>query len=66
MSNLENQVDLEGKDSDFDLDIVYDYKEFPDKVSGRCDNCNHALFDSSVKNFVYLRKCRNCGMKKSI
>lgn len=50
----------------FDLDRVYDYNEFPDKISGRCDNCEHTLFKSSVKNFIYLRECRNCGMKKSI
>lgn len=50
----------------YDLDKVYTYKELPDKISGRCDNCNHALFKSSVKNFVFLRECANCGMKKSI
>ena len=31
------------------LDKVYDYAEYPDKVSGRCDNCNSAYFKSSVK-----------------
>lgn len=50
----------------YDLEKVYDYNELPDKISGRCDNCGHALFKSSVKNFVYLRECNNCGMKKSI
>jgi hypothetical protein len=50
----------------FDLSIIYDYKEFPDKQSGRCDNCNQSSFKSSVKNFIFLRECRNCGMKKSI
>lgn len=50
----------------YDLDKVYDYKDLPDKISGRCNNCNHALFKSSVKNFVFLRECANCGMKKSI
>jgi hypothetical protein len=49
-----------------DLNVVYDYKEYPDKVSGRCDNCDNALFKSSVKNGIFLRECRNCGMKKSI
>jgi hypothetical protein len=49
-----------------DLSIIYDYKEFPDKQSGRCDNCNQSSFKSSVKNFIFLRECRNCGMKKSI
>lgn len=50
----------------YDLDKVYDYKELPDKISGRCDNCGNALFKSSVKNFVFLRECNKCGMKKSI
>lgn len=50
----------------YNLDIVYDYKEFPDKISGRCDNCNNSLFKSSVKNFIFLRECSQCGMKKSI
>ena len=44
----------------------YDYAEFPDKVSGRCDNCNSSYFKSSVKGGVFLRECRECGMKKSI
>jgi len=47
-------------------DKVYDYAAFPDKVSGRCNNCNSAYFKSSVKNGVFLRECRECGMKKSI
>ncbi|WP_050615205.1 hypothetical protein [Bacillus testis] len=50
----------------YDTTIIYDYKEYPDKVSGRCDNCGEATFKSSVKDYVYLRECRNCGMKKSI
>ncbi|MED3855158.1 hypothetical protein P4607_27890 [Priestia megaterium] len=45
---------------------MYDYAKFPDKVSGRCDNCNSAYFKSSVKAGVFLRECRECGMKKSI
>jgi hypothetical protein len=49
-----------------DTSIVYDYKDYPDEVSGRCDNCGNAQFESSVKNFIYLRKCRKCGMTKSI
>ncbi|PEZ50154.1 hypothetical protein CN367_02900 [Priestia megaterium] len=36
------------------------------KVSGRCDNCNSAYFKSSVKGGVFLRECRQYGMKKSI
>ncbi|MCM3005122.1 hypothetical protein [Priestia koreensis] len=49
-----------------DLTKVYDYKEMPDKTSGRCDHCGNALFKSTVKDFVFLRECRNCGMKKKI
>jgi len=47
-------------------DKVYDYAEYPDKVSGRCDNCNSAYFKSSVKGGVFLRECRDWNMKKSI
>ncbi|HWJ78040.1 MAG TPA: hypothetical protein VNR61_08175 [Niallia sp.] len=50
----------------YDTSIVYNYKEYPDIVAGRCDNCGNAHFNSSVKNFVFLRECRQCGMKKSI
>ncbi|WP_412762561.1 hypothetical protein [Priestia megaterium] len=61
MINLE-----EIKEQEIDLDKVYDYAKFPDKVNGRCDNCNSACFKSSVKAGVFLRECRECGMKKSI
>ncbi|WP_169907715.1 hypothetical protein [Priestia abyssalis] len=56
----------EDKYTDIDLSKIYDYNELPDKVGGRCDNCNHALFKSTVKNFEFVRECRNCGMKKRI
>lgn len=36
------------------------------KISGRCDNCGNSVFKSSVKDFIYLRECRKCGMKKII
>lgn len=49
-----------------DITVVYDFKQFPDEISGRCDNCGNTLFKSSVKDFVYLRECRECSMKKSI
>lgn len=49
-----------------DLEKIYNYHEFPDKVSGRCDNCGKAHFKSSVKDYVFLRECSNCGLKKSI
>ncbi|WP_461672487.1 hypothetical protein [Priestia megaterium] len=61
MINLE-----EIKEQAIDFDKVYDYTEFPDKVSGRCDNCNSSYFKSSVKGGVFLRECRECSMKKSI
>lgn len=50
----------------YDTTIIYDYKEYPDIKSGRCDNCDNAQFKSSVKNFTFIRECRKCGMKKSI
>lgn len=50
----------------YDTTIVYDYKEYPDVNSGRCDNCGNAQFKSSVKDLIYIRECRKCGMKKSI
>ncbi|MED4285113.1 hypothetical protein P4679_24645 [Priestia megaterium] len=49
-----------------DLDKVYNYNEYPDKKSGRCDNCDSAFFKNSIKGGVFLRECRQCGMKKSI
>ncbi|MFJ5750108.1 hypothetical protein ACIP97_16245 [Peribacillus frigoritolerans] len=50
----------------YDISIIYNYNEHPDIKSGRCDNCDKAQFKSSVKDFIYIRECRNCGMKKSI
>lgn len=50
----------------YDITIVYNYNEYPDKAFGRCDNCDNARFTSSVKDYVYLRECNKCGMKKSI
>ncbi|WP_080781611.1 hypothetical protein [Priestia megaterium] len=61
MINLE-----ETKEQETDLDKVYEYDEFPDKVSRRYDHCNSAYFKSSVKGGIFLRECRECGMKKSI
>ena len=50
MINLE-----EIKEQEIDFDKVYDYVEFPNKVSGRCDHCNSAYFKSSVKvAFSYM------------
>ncbi|MGN5652151.1 hypothetical protein [Bacillus sp. Brlt_9] len=51
---------------EYDLSKIYKYKEHPDKISGRCDNCSNTAFKSSVKNFISLRVCRQCGMKKII
>ncbi|WP_242262193.1 hypothetical protein [Bacillus cereus group sp. BfR-BA-01453] len=50
----------------YDLSKIYTYTEHPDKISGRCDNCGNTAFKSSVKNFIYIRECRKCSMKKSI
>lgn len=50
----------------FDTSIIYEYKDQPDIINGRCDNCGNAQFKSSVKNYVYIRECRRCGMKKNI
>ncbi|OAS84945.1 MULTISPECIES: hypothetical protein [Metabacillus] len=49
-----------------DTTVVYDFKQYPDEISGRCDNCGNTLFKSSVKDFIFLRECSECGMKKSI
>lgn len=54
------------EETPIDLSIVYDFKSFPDKQSGRCDNCGRAHFNSSVGNGKFIRECSNCGMKKSI
>ncbi|HFR4167568.1 TPA: hypothetical protein ACHVJ4_004349 [Bacillus cereus] len=48
----------------YDLSKTYTYKEFPDKISGRCDNCGNTAFKSSVKDFNFLKECRQCSMKK--
>lgn len=50
----------------FDTTIVYEYKDQPDIIAGRCDNCGSAHFKSKVGDKMYLRTCRQCGMKKNI
>ncbi|MCM3584574.1 hypothetical protein M3182_02305 [Mesobacillus maritimus] len=60
------EKDQANEKPEYDLTKIYDYNEYPDKVSGRCDNCGNVLFNSSVKNFVFIRECRKCGMKKRI
>lgn len=50
----------------YDVDKIYDYKEYPDVRAGKCDNCGHTLFSSSVKDFKFYRKCNKCGMTKII
>ncbi|MCF6800090.1 hypothetical protein [Priestia megaterium] len=60
---MENNKD---KYANLDLNKIHEYADLPDKVSGRCDNCNSAYFKSSVKGGVFLCECRGCGMKKSI
>ncbi|WP_260506350.1 hypothetical protein [Priestia aryabhattai] len=54
------------KYANLDLTKIYEYSELPDKVSGRCDNCNGVRFKSSVGKGKFLRECTNCGMKKNI
>ncbi|WP_456535510.1 hypothetical protein [Bacillus mycoides] len=49
---------------EYNLSKIYTYKEFLDKISGRCDNCDNTSFKSSVKDFIFLRECRQYGMKK--
>lgn len=76
MSEQENQIDQpttpvkpnkpEDHYDTFDTSIVYEYKDQPDIISGRCDNCGSAHFHSKVGNGMYLRKCSNCGMSKNI
>lgn len=51
---------------EFDFEKIYKYEDYPDKASGRCDHCGQAHFKSSVKDYVFLRECINCGLKKSI
>lgn len=63
---MEQDNQWDHSEDKYDLTKIYDYKEFPDKNSGRCDNCGNTLFKSSVKDFVFIRECRKCGMKKSI
>lgn len=50
----------------YDTSIIYDYKEYPDKSAGVCDNCGNKHFKSKAENYTFLRECRHCGMKKRI
>ncbi|WP_165786788.1 hypothetical protein [Heyndrickxia camelliae] len=54
------------KTKGIDASIVYDYKEFPDAQGGVCDNCGTKHFQSTVKDYKFIRVCRNCGLTKSI
>ncbi|PFV45512.1 hypothetical protein [Bacillus thuringiensis] len=42
------------------------YTEHSDKIGGRSDNCSNTAFQNSIKNFIFLRECRQCDMKKII
>nr|WP_231734948.1 hypothetical protein [Bacillus sp. FJAT-29937] len=53
-------------DNQIDVNIIYDFIEYPDKNSGRCDKCDKAHFRSSIREGKLIRECSNCGMKKSI
>ncbi|KML27767.1 hypothetical protein [Priestia aryabhattai] len=57
---------LEDKYANIDLNKIYEYKELPDKIAGRCDNCGSVKFKSSVGGGKFLRECTSCGMKKNI
>ncbi|MED4732368.1 hypothetical protein P9597_30590 [Aneurinibacillus migulanus] len=48
------------------MSIVYDYKEYPDAINRYCKNCGTAHFKNSVKDTIFLKECRKCGIKKSI
>ncbi|PFE34909.1 hypothetical protein CN270_09345 [Priestia megaterium] len=56
----------EEKYTNLELNKIYEYANLPDKVSGRCDNCNSAYFKNSVKSSVFLCECFECGIKKNI
>lgn len=51
---------------EINLDKVYDYAEFTDKFSSRCNHCNSIYFKIYVKGGIFLRNCRECGMEKNI
>jgi len=56
----------EDKYANIDVTKIYEYADLPDKIAGRCDNCDSVKFKSSVKGGKFLRECTNCGMKKNI
>lgn len=51
---------------EYDLSIIYNIREVPDKISGRGDIYKNVKFKSSIKNAVFLIECRHCGIKKII
>jgi len=51
---------------EIDLEKIYDIREYPDKNSGRCDNCGTAQFKSTISKGEFIRKCAKCGMKKRV
>ncbi|MEH7552820.1 hypothetical protein [Bacillus altitudinis] len=51
---------------EIDLDKIYDIREYPDKHSGRCNNCDTAQFKSTISKGEFIRKCAKCGMKKRV
>ena len=57
---------LEDKYANIDLNKIYEYRDLPDKIAGRCDCCGSVKFKSSVGGGKFLRECTNCGMKKNI
>jgi hypothetical protein len=43
-------------EQELNLTTIYNMREVPDKVSGRCDNYGNAQFKSSIKNMTFLRE----------
>ncbi|MDD9787160.1 hypothetical protein, partial [Bacillus subtilis] len=50
----------------YDTSIVYEFNEYPDDRSGRCDNSDYTLYKSTEKVGKFIRERRRCGMKKNI
>ncbi|USL39634.1 hypothetical protein [Priestia megaterium] len=46
----------EKQQQEINLNKVYDYAKYSDKVRGRCDNYNSAYFKSSVKGGAFFTR----------
>ena len=49
-----------------DKSKVYDIIKYPDRISGRCDDCGEAKFTSRIEDRKLVRKCKKCRLQKSI